>query len=93
MAAQIYLITKAGAENPALTSVDDIHAVIMNQDDGGTTAVRMAAATTAVEALGHPVGGTYFDTEQLLGPPTAGIMTTDLDTILILRRKTEEAIT
>ncbi len=93
MAAQIYLLTKAGADNPALTSVDDIHAVIMNLDDGDALAVHITEAVTAVEALGHPVGASYFTTEQLLGPPTGGIMTTDQDTILILKRTKEEAIT
>ena len=92
MAAQIYLYTKLNADNPALTNVDDIHAVIMNQADTESAADRLIAAVVAVEALGHPVGSGYFDTEQLLGPPTAGIMTTDLDTILILRRTKEEAI-
>ena len=92
MAAQIYLITKAGADAPEKTNVDDIHACIMNLDDGDAESVHVEEAVTAVEALGHPVGTGYFTTEQLLGPPTAGIMTTDQDIILILRRTKEEAI-
>ena len=92
MAAQIYLLTKANADVPSATYIDDIHACIINSDDGGADAVKIAEAEALIRTAGHPVPDPYFDTVQLLGPPTAGIMTTDEDMILILRRGTTEVI-
>jgi len=92
MAAQIYLLTKAEATHPEKTIIDDIHACIINSDDGGADSVKIAEAVAVIQGLGHPIPDGYFDTVQLLGPPTAGVMTTDEDTILILRRHTEESI-
>ncbi len=92
MVAQIYLITRASSDKPNLTNVDDIHACIINSDDGGADSVKIAEAEAVVQGLGHPIPGGYFDTVQLLGPPTAGIMTTDEDLILLLRRTKEEVI-
>lgn len=93
MVAQLYLVTKANADVPSATYVDDIHACIVNSDDGGTAADTIVDAETVIQANGHPIPDGYFDTVQLLGPPTAGIMTTDLDTVLVLRRTKEEFIT
>lgn len=93
MVAQVYLVTKAGADGPEKTNVDDIHACLINADDGGTDADTIVDAETKLQAAGHPIPDGYFDTVQLIGPPTAGIMTTDLDVVLFLRRTKAEYIT
>ena len=92
MVASIFLVQKANAESPNLTIVDDIHAVIINADDASTDAVNIAEAEATVQAAGHPIPDGYFDTIQQLGVPTGGIMTTDEDAIIILRRTTTEVI-
>ena len=92
MAAQIYLITKASSDAPNQTYIDDIHAAIINSDDGSADSVKIAELEAVVQGLGHPIPDGYFDTVQLLGPPTAGIMTTDEDAILLLRRTKTESI-
>ena len=92
MAAALYLVTKASAEGPEKTNIDDIHACIINADDGGSDADTILDAETKVIALGHPIQLGYFDTVEKLGVETGGIMTTDTDTILILRRTTERSI-
>lgn len=92
MAAQVYLVTKANADKPSLTIIDDIHAALINSDDGGSDAVKIAELEAVIQANGHPIPSGYFDTVQLIGPPTAGVMTTDEDVILILRRTKTEVI-
>ncbi len=92
MAAQIYLITKVDAVDPVQTYVNDIYACLINSDDGSADAVKIAEAEAVIQGLGHPIPDGYLDTVELVGPPTAGIMTTDEDVILFLRRSTDRAI-
>lgn len=93
MAAALYLVTKAESEKPQNTIINGIHACIVNSDDGGTAAQKIAEATAAIQGLGHDIPDDYFDTVELLGLPTGGIMATDEDTIVILPRGTDRDIT
>lgn len=86
MAAQIYLISKAESQKPVRALIDQVHAVIANSDDGGTDAVIIAEAVASAQALGFNLPADYFDTVEILGPPTAGIMTTDEDIIVLTDR-------
>lgn len=92
MAAQIYLISKAESQKPVRKLIDQVHAVIVNSDDGGSDAVKIAEAIASANALGFKLPSGYFDTVELLGPPTAGIMTTDEDIIVLTDRGTTRAI-
>jgi len=93
MAAQLYLLSRANADVPSRTNIDDVHIAIVNSDDGGADAVKIAEAEAAIIGAGIPLNPQpYFDTVELLGPPTAGIMTTDEDTIVFTRRGRVEII-
>ena len=92
MAAAIYLLTKAGSYQPEKLIIDDIHAMITNADDGDPDATKIAEAVATAVSLGHPLPTGYFDTVQKLGVETGGVMTTNEDAILILRRSTTESI-
>lgn len=92
MAAAIYLITKAESEKPVYKSVNDVHAMIVNADDGDSDAVKIAEAIASAVTLGHKLPAGYFDTVEKLGVETGGIITTDEDAIVILRRGTDRAI-
>lgn len=92
MAGQIYLLTKADAESPNQTYINDIHACIQNADDGDPDATKIAEAIAVARLAGHPLPDGYFDTVQFIGAETGGIMDTDEDQILILRRSTVETI-
>jgi hypothetical protein len=92
MAAGIFLVSKAGSEDPNQTYVNNIHAAIVNADDGDTDATIIAEAVAAAVGLGHPLRDEYFDTVEQLGVPTSGIMTTDLDAIVLLTRGTDREI-
>jgi hypothetical protein len=86
MAAALYYVTKSDAGNPAHTYIDDIRGAIVNADDGGSDAVTIAEAIATAVAAGHPLPDGYFDTVELLGLPTGGIMDTDEDAIILTRR-------
>lgn len=92
MAAQLYLVTIAESDSPNKQMVDRINACIVNADDGGTAADTIVDAETVMQAAGIAIPDGYFDTVQLLGPPTAGIMTTDLDVIVLRDRGKTELI-
>ncbi len=92
MAAQIYLVTKAQSQQPEQTLIDGIYAMLINADDGSSDAVNIAEAVATAVAAGHPLHSGYFDTIQLIGPPTLGIMTTNEDAILFLPRSKVEII-
>jgi hypothetical protein len=87
MAAAIYLVSKSQAESPEQTLFDGIHAMIVNADDGGTTATTIAEAIATATANGYSLPAGYFDTAELLGPDTGGIMNTDEDALIFLRRE------
>lgn len=93
MAAQIYLISKADAEEPSDTYYNDVHVCLINSDDGAADSVKIAEAIAQARVLGHPLPDGYFDTVELIGPPTAGIMSTDEDCIVFLRRGDDRDIT
>lgn len=86
MAAQLYLLTVANADDPQTLLIDGITHCIVNSDDGGADAVKIAEAVASAVSIGIPLPTGYFDTVELLGPPTAGIMTTDEDAIFIPSR-------
>jgi hypothetical protein len=92
MAAAIYLVTKAESEKPVYKSINDVHAMIVNADDGGSDADTIAEAIAAAVGLGHKLPDGYFDTVEKLGVETGGIITTDLDAIVLLRRGTDREI-
>lgn len=92
MAAAIYLVSKAQAESPEQTLIDGIHAMIVNADDGGTSATTIAEAIATAVAAGHPLPSGYFDTVELLGPDTGGIMDTDEDALIFLKREITRVI-
>lgn len=80
MALQVYLISKAhGAGNKY---VNGVSRVLVNNDDGDADAVKIANAEAAVVAAGMPIPSGYFDSVELIGPPTAGIMTTEGDIVI-----------
>lgn len=81
MALQIHLIKKAHGGGDGF--IDGVTHVLFNNDDGDADAVIIANAETACRSAGFalPDSG-YFDTVELVGPPTAGIMTTELDIIV-----------
>jgi hypothetical protein len=86
MAAQIYLVTKSGADAPSSTLINGIFAMIVNADDGSAASVTIAEAIATANAKGHPLHDGYFDTVEKLGPPTGGIMTTDEDALIFVNR-------
>ena len=89
MAAQIYLLTIAESDSPNKQIVDEIYACLVNSDDGGSDAVKIAEAEAVIQAA-HAIPDGYFDTVQLIGPETGGVMDTDEDVILLRGRgKTE----
>lgn len=92
MAAQLYLVTKSGSEAPSSTLINGIHAMIVNADDGGSAATTIAEAVATAQAAGHPLNDTYFDTVELLGPPTSGIMDTDEDALIFINRTIQRVI-
>lgn len=92
MAAQLYLVQKANADSPSETVINDLHCMIINADDGSTDAVNIAEAVATAREAGHPIPDGYFDTIQQIGAPTGGIMDTNEDAIIILRRTTTEVI-
>lgn len=92
MAAGIFLVTKSGAEQPDNTIINDLHVMVVNADDGDSDAVIIAEAITVAVAAGHPIQSGYFNTVEQLGAPTGGIMTTDLDAIILLRRTSTQVI-
>lgn len=92
MAAGIFYVSKLNAANPTYKYINDVHAMIVNADDGDSDAVIIAEAITAGVALGHKLPDGYFNTVEQLGVPTSGIMTTDLDAIVLLRRGTDREI-
>ncbi len=92
MAAAIYLVTRAGAESPETMIINDLWAMIINADDGDADAVKIAEAVATAVAAGHPLPTGYFDTVQKLGVETGGIMDTDEDAIILLRRSKTEVI-
>ena len=92
MAAQLYLVTKSGSIAPSSTLIDGIHGMIVNADDGGAASVTIAEAIATAQAAGHPLNDTYFDTVELLGPPTAVIMDTDEDALIFINRTIERVI-
>ncbi len=92
MAKALYLVTKSGAGQPEKTNIDDIHACLINSDDGGSDADIIAEAIAQAVVAGHPLPAGYFDTVEDVGDLTTGKMPTDEDTIVILRRGTTEII-
>lgn len=90
MAAQLYLVTKTVGGG---TLVNGLTHGIINADDGSTAAVNIAEAEATARAAGIdlPDRG-YFDTIELLGPPTLGIMTTDQDAIFFVGQTTVRSI-
>ena len=93
MAAQVYLISKANADDPSNNYIDDVHACLINSDDAAADSVKIAEAVAQANVAGIPLKTGYFDTVELIGPPTAGIMSTDEDCIVFLRRGTARDIT
>jgi hypothetical protein len=57
MVAQVYLVTKANADAPNKTYVNDIHACLVNADDGGSDADTIVDAETRIQADGIPIPG------------------------------------
>lgn len=92
MAAGIFLVSKTDAANPAYKYINDIQAAIVNADDGDSDATIIAEAIAAAVGLGHKLPASYFTTVEQLGVPTSGIMTTDLDAIVLLPRGTDREI-
>lgn len=92
MALQLYLVSKSGSEAPSSTLINGLHAMVVNADDGGAASVTIAEAIATANAMGHPLHDGYFDTVELLGPPTAGIMTTDGDALILRTRGIERSI-
>ena len=92
MAAAIYLLTRGSAYQPEKLIINDIHAMIVNADDGDNDAAKIAEGVATAVAAGHPLPTGYFDTVQKLGVETGGVMTTDEDAIILLRRSKTEVI-
>lgn len=82
MALQIHLIKKAHGGGDEF--IDGVTHVLFNNDDGDADAVIIANAEAACRSAGYalPDSG-YFDTVELIGPPTGGIMTTELDIVIL----------
>lgn len=86
MAAALYLVSKGSPENPDNTIINGVHAMVVNADDGGSDAVIIAEAEATAVAQGHPLPSGYFDTVQLLGVPTGGIIATDEEAVIFGNR-------
>lgn len=82
MAAALYLVSKGTPESPENTIIDGIHAMVVNADDGGSDATTIAEAVATAVAEGHQLPSGYFDTVQLLGVPTGGIIATDEEAVI-----------
>lgn len=86
MAAALYLVNKSGSQAPSDRLINGIHAMIVNADDAGSSAVTIAEAVATAVAAGHPLPTGYFDTVTKIGVPTGGDMTTDTDARIFLAR-------
>ena len=84
MALQVYSYQKDKGNGEGQEFRNGVQFMLHTGDDGDTAAVRKAAAMTVLAtALGGTWPTDYFDTEQLVGPPTAGVMTDEGDAIII----------
>jgi hypothetical protein len=92
MAEALYLVSKADKQNGVML-IDDIVACIINSDDAGTDADKIADAVAQAVAAGHPLPTGYFDTVEDIGDLATGKLSTDLDTVLFTRRGMTENIT
>lgn len=81
MAAAIYLVHVADADDPSVTLIDGITHAIINSDDGGTDAQIISEAVAQAVAAGIPLPTGYFDTVVDLS--TSGLLDADTDCILI----------
>jgi hypothetical protein len=92
LAAALYLVTIANSHQPNKQLVNRVIGAIVNADDGGTSADTIVDAETAIQAAGIAIPDGYFNTVQLLGLPTGGVMTTDTDVIVLHDRGKTESI-
>lgn len=81
MAAALYLVSVAGAQDPCTNLVNGVHALIINADNGHTSAEIIAEAEVVVKAAGHAIPSGYFDTVTALTTVDA-----DHDYLLFLPR-------
>lgn len=81
MAAALYLVSKTHAEKPVENLVNGLQAIIINADNGHTSAEIIAEAEVVVKAAGHAIRSGYFDTVTALSTLDA-----DHDYLLILPR-------
>lgn len=86
MAEGLFLVYKSNAADPSAQLVDGIHAVLVNSDDGSTTAEIIADAIASCVAGGHALPSGYFDTVNNIDSMSAGLLPTDLDVCIFLPR-------
>ena len=85
MAEALYLVSKANADSPSETIINDIHCALVNADDASTDAEIIADAEGQIQTL-YPIPDGYFDTVTAIGDLTSGPLPDDTDTMVILRR-------
>ncbi len=78
MVARLSLIEKDMSEGAEI--IDEIYAVIINSDDGGSDAVIAAEAIAQLIVAGHDIPPSYFDGAAFDHTiTTAGLLSTDED--------------
>lgn len=80
MVAAVWIVRKL--VNNKQDIIDGIETVVVNNDDGDSEAVTLAAVEAALVALGHPVPSGYFDSADL----ALTDMSTDMDLIAAGKR-------
>jgi len=93
MAEALYLITKTSPGGPEKTLIDGIHSCLINSDNGGSDATKIAEAEAKIQAAGHAIPSGYFDTVTAIADLSAGPLDTDEDVLLILPRSTQYIVT
>ena len=89
MAEAIYLVTRR--HNLGQGLVNGLFAAVVNSDDGGSDAVKLAEADARAVAAGHAITSPYFDTVVGVIGTSTGLVADDTDAILFSGQGINEA--